>query len=109
MPGIFPAVRLADHMCVDGGVKEVVPVQIAVRDLGCNEVVAIRVSARPDQQPTDPSRSFATVIARGVLDITYDALADDDVEPFGGWGEGVQVRVIRPSLISMILWLSSQA
>src|SRR5688572_21638738 len=40
MPGIFPARRLKDHMCVDGGVREVIPVQVAVHDLGCNDVYA---------------------------------------------------------------------
>jgi predicted acylesterase/phospholipase RssA len=42
MPRVFPARRLGDHMCVDGGVKEVVPVQIAVNHLGCNQVFALR-------------------------------------------------------------------
>ena len=97
MPGIFPARRLADHMCVDGGVKEVVPVQVAVRDLGCNEVFAIRCSARPALKSTDPTRPVGEVMARSVLDLTYDALADDDVAPFGGWGEKIKVTVIRPT------------
>lgn len=97
MPGIFPARRLADHMCVDGGVKEVVPVKVAVRDLGCNEVFAIRCSARPVLMSTDPTRPVGEVMARSVLDLTYDALADDDVAPFGGWGEKIKVTVIRPT------------
>ena len=97
MPGVFPARRLADHMCVDGGVREIVPVQVAINDLGCNEVIAIRVSARPPILETDPMRPFAGVIARSVFDLTYDAIADDDVSPFGGWGDGVKVTTIRPS------------
>jgi hypothetical protein len=36
-------------------------------------------------------------MARSVLDFAFDELADDDVEPFGGWGEGVKVTTIRPS------------
>ena len=36
-------------------------------------------------------------MARSVLDMTFDAIADDDVAPFGGWPEGVAVTVIRPS------------
>lgn len=97
MPGIFPAQRLANHMCVDGGVKEVVPVQVAVRDLGCNEVYAIRCSARPALQEMDPGRTVGEVLARSVLDMTFDAIADDDVAPFGGWPDGVAVTVIHPS------------
>jgi len=97
MPGIFPARRLADHMCVDGGVKEVVPVQVAVRDLGCNQIFAIRCSARTALEETDPQRPFAQVMARSVLEMTFDEIADDDVAPFGGWPEGVTVTEIRPS------------
>jgi predicted acylesterase/phospholipase RssA len=97
MPGIFPARRLGDNMCVDGGVRDVVPVQAAVEDLGCNDVYAIRVSARPEPQMTDPGRTFGEVMARSVLDLTYDEIADDDVAPSGGWGEELRVTVIRPS------------
>ncbi len=97
MPGIFSARRLGDNMCVDGGVRDVVPVQVAVEDLGCNEVYAIRVSARPEPQLTDPGRSFGEVMARSVLGLTYDEIADDDVSPAGGWDDKVRVTVIRPS------------
>ena len=97
MPGIFPARRLADHMCVDGGVKEIVPVQVATKDLGCNQVFAIRVSARPPALPTDPQRTVGEVMARSVLELTYDAVADDDVAPYRGWGDEVKVVVIRPN------------
>jgi hypothetical protein len=97
MPGIFPARRLGDHMCVDGGVRDVVPVGVAVQDLGCNEVIAIRCSANPAVQATDPRRAFFEVMGRSVLDIAFDELADDDVDPFGGYGDGVRVRTIFPT------------
>jgi NTE family protein len=98
MPGIFPARRLKNNMCVDGGVKEVVPVLAAVRDLGCNDVIAIRVSSRPIAQETDPTRPVGEVMSRSVLDLTFDELADNDVGPFAGWGDGVTVTVLRPNL-----------
>ncbi len=97
MPGIFPARRLGDHMCVDGGVKEIVPVQVAVRDLGCNDVIAIHCHAPPPIKETDPTRSILEVMARGVLELTFDAIAGDDIAPYSGWGESVNVKVIRPS------------
>jgi predicted acylesterase/phospholipase RssA len=97
IPGIFPARRLADHMCVDGGVKELVPVKVAVRDLGCNHIIAIRCSAKPTLEATDPYRSFGQVMARSLLDLTYDAIVEDDVAPFGGWTDGVSVIDIFPS------------
>ena len=50
MPGIFPARRLKNNMCVDGGIREVVPTQVAVHDLSRNEVYALRCSAAPALQ-----------------------------------------------------------
>lgn len=98
MPGVFPARRLRDHMCVDGGVREVVPVQTAVDELGCNEVIAIRVSAPPAVKHTDPSRGVGSVIARSVLELTFDEIAESDLNPFNGWGEGVKVTTISPTI-----------
>lgn len=98
MPGIFPARRIGDHMCVDGGVREVVPVPTAVRELGCTEVVAIRCSAEPAVVPTGTYRHFSSVMARAVLGTTFDEVADDDVAPYRGWGDEVRVTEIRPSI-----------
>lgn len=97
MPGIFPAVRLNDNMCVDGGLREQVPARVAVQDLGCNEVYSIRLSALPDLWETDPTRGFGSTMARSLLSITLDEISNDDVDPLGGWGEGVKVTDIRPS------------
>jgi predicted acylesterase/phospholipase RssA len=96
MPGVFPARRLADHMCVDGGVKEVVPVQVAVHQLGCSQVFALRCSAKTTIQATDPARTFPEILARSVLGQTFDEVADNDVAPIAGWGEGVSVVEIGP-------------
>lgn len=97
MPGIFRSRRVGDHNAVDGGVRDVVPVQVAVSDLGCNRVYAIRCSAPPTIEPLDPARAFTSVMARSVLELTYDEVADTDVEPFNGWGTGVEVVTIQPS------------
>ncbi|MCW8088027.1 patatin-like phospholipase family protein [Sabulicella glaciei] len=98
MPAVFSARRLGDHMCVDGGIRDVVPVNIAIRDLGCNEVIAIRCSAPPALQETNPRRSLAEALARSVLGIVFDELADNDVSPFSGWGPNVQVLTIQPNI-----------
>lgn len=98
MPAIFPARRVGDHMCVDGGVRDVIPVQIAVEDLGCNEVYAIRLSAPPDRLVFKQNRSLLEVAARSLLDVVFDEVADDDVAPFRGWGDTVKVHVIDATL-----------
>src|SRR5581483_8492651 len=97
MPWIFPAVRLNDHMCVDGGIREQVPVKVAVHDMGCNEVYSVRLSAAPDLLETNPTRQFGEIIFRSMLGITLDEISDDDVAPYEGWGEGVTVTDIRPT------------
>jgi predicted acylesterase/phospholipase RssA len=97
MPGIFRSRRIGDHNGVDGGVRDVVPVRVAVRDLGCNRVYAVRCSAPPTIEPLDLGRAFPSVMARSVLELTYDEVADNDVEPFNGWGTGVEVFTIQPS------------
>jgi hypothetical protein len=93
MPGIFPARRLGPHMCVDGGVREVVPVVTAVEQLGCNQVIAIRVSAPVPPLPLDQSRIVPTIVARSLFDITFDEVADDDVEPYSGWGQNTVTTI----------------
>lgn len=97
MPGIFRSRRIGDHNGVDGGVREVVPVTAAVRDLGCNRVYALRCSAPPVIDPLDVGRAFPSVMVRSVLQLTYDEVSDDDVEPFNSWGPGVEVVMIQPS------------
>ena len=95
MPAIFPPVRIGDHMCVDGGVRDVVPVETAVKDLGCHVVYAIRLSAAPKQEPLNTGRNLAAIASRAVLSTTYDEVADNDVAPFRGWGPGVTVHIIE--------------
>lgn len=97
MPGIFRARRLGDHMCVDGGVKDVVPVQIAVHELGCHDVIAIRLTAPPALLETDPLRSFGEVTSRALFQMAFDEMADNDIQPWGGIGGGVKVTTIRPT------------
>ena len=97
MPGIFPARRIGNHTCVDGGVRDVVPVKTAVEHMGCNVVYAIRLSAPPAPMPLDPARTFPGVMARSVLELTYDEVGNDDTEP-ARYGPGVTVHNIRSTV-----------
>ncbi len=98
MPSIFPARQIGDHMCVDGGVRDVVPVQIAVEELGCNEVYAFSLSAPLPHLPFKQNRSILEVAARTLSEIVFDELTDDDVAPYRGWGDTVQVHLIDASM-----------
>jgi predicted acylesterase/phospholipase RssA len=67
IPGIFPPVRLAGEWYVDGGVRECMPMQIAV-DLGADTIYAIHASSR--KLPP-----FLTPTTGGVFDIVSRSLA----------------------------------
>ena len=97
MPGIFPARRIGNHTCVDGGVREVVPVATAIEHLGCNVVYAIRLGAPPAPLPLDPGRTFPSVMSRSVLELTYDEVAQNDVDP-DRWGPEVTIHTIASTM-----------
>lgn len=97
MPGIFPARRIGNHTCVDGGVRDVVPVRTAVEHMGCNVVYAIKLSAPPAPMTLDPGRTFPGVMARSVLELTYDEVGNDDTDP-ARYGPGVTIHNIRSTV-----------
>jgi predicted acylesterase/phospholipase RssA len=107
IPAFFPPVRLAlgDHY-VDGGVREIVPIQVAL-DAGATEVYAIaasRVGVNPDGDylsPTfDEPRGLLDPVLVDLVERTVDLFLDEilltDAEPRRGWPE--QIVVIEPSL-----------
>jgi NTE family protein len=98
MPGIFRSRRVGNHNGVDGGVRDVIPVKAAVKDLGCNRVYAIRCSAPSPELPLQMNLGFTSVIGRSILGLTFDEVADNDLAPFNGWGPGVDVIRIEPSM-----------
>jgi NTE family protein len=82
IPGVFPPVTLGGETYVDGGVREILPVQIAV-DLGATEIYA--VSTSPAELRAD-ERTFANallpvIMERSVADILLDEITIDDARP----------------------------
>ncbi len=95
MPGIFPARRVGDHFCVDGGIREIIPVQYCIDDMGTNEVYAIACSSKTLEDPRQ-SWTMTDVMTRAMMGINFDEIVKDDIAPHGGWPEGVVVRSIFP-------------
>lgn len=95
MPGIFPARRVGDHTCVDGGIREIIPVQYCIDDMGTNEVYAIACSAKTLEDPRQ-TWMMTDVMTRSMMGINFDEVVKDDIAPQGGWPEGVVVRSIFP-------------
>jgi NTE family protein len=96
IPGIFRAVPLVDgETYVDGGVRDVLPLQAAV-DLGANVVYAVVASkADPEQAPSYRSGSMLEIAARALVDISISEVQRDDTR----LGPNARtVHLIQPSV-----------
>lgn len=96
IPGLFPPVKLYAENYVDGGIREMLPVQAAV-DLGATQVYAIACSERS----VGTSRSFddstlTDIASRSMMDIALNEIQRNDAEPPRGWGG--DFMLIQPTL-----------
>ena len=84
--GFFPPVILGDERYVDGGFREVIPVQAAV-DLAGDPIYSISAS-KPDidRAPPFAGRTMLDFVGRALADIAINEIALNDVNPPGGWG-----------------------
>jgi predicted acylesterase/phospholipase RssA len=95
IPLVFPPTRLNDEHYVDGGVREILPLELAFNRLGAGHIFAVVASA-PGVEP------IASVADRGLLDlarrVTADIVPDEtlrkEIDPPRGWGR--RVTVIAP-------------
>jgi NTE family protein len=90
IPGFFEAQFLGDDFYVDGGVREIVPVQAAI-SMGASQVYAIVAPG-----PLQFDNHFANMldIAGRSLDIALDEITTDNTAPFQPWE--MPVVAIRP-------------
>jgi hypothetical protein len=95
IPSYFPPVRLGFDIYVDGGVREVTPVDILMRT-GARHVIAIAASAPGIGVWTGPSNPV-TVALRALSAIAIDEISRDDIDRRASWGE-VPLSIIRPRL-----------
>ena len=95
IPGVFRPIRIGDELYVDGGVRENVPVEMAVSQLGVDKPYVI-VSAPPDAvTPSVEARDIISVMMRS-LAILFDETIQDEV----AWARHSGAIVIEP-LISV--------
>lgn len=106
IPVAFPPVPIAGESYVDGGVRDVLPVNAAI-DAGEVDVWAVVCSsigvprAGSFTHPLAPA-NFIRIGDRAVTGILIDEVLANEVGPRGGWGVGrgylpVNVRVVVPS------------
>jgi hypothetical protein len=96
IPAIFPPVVIGDDAYVDGGIREQIPIEVAVL-LGGTEVYAIFADTR-DVEP-DPAMkhgNLLSIAARSLMGLAINELTYSDAFHAGGWGPGVEMKVIQP-------------
>lgn len=97
MPAMFPPVNLGGEWYVDGGVREVLPMQAAI-DLGADTIYAI-VASKAASDPKGPfnTSGLLEILARSLIDIAINEVQLNETHPAGGW-EPRTVRLIQPSV-----------
>ena len=96
IPVVFPPVVLDGETYVDGGVREVVPVEMAARHLGATRCFAVVASAgglAPDSRYA--GRNILAIASRAYTDIMWDEVLRDEIELARA---SASVTVIQPEV-----------
>ncbi len=95
MPAVFPPVRLGLENYVDGGVLEIVPVTIALKQ-GATEVYAVLASSMSLPKTMSFARKgFLSILEQALVEVTLKEVARDDLAPSNP--RGIPIHVIAPS------------
>lgn len=95
IPGIFPPRILLGENYVDGGVREILPIQAAI-DLGADKVFGIIGSVAVEPADSFTNRNLIDIAARSVEGIMTDEIVRNDSNPPRGWG--IPVTIIQPTV-----------
>ena len=93
IPGVFRPVKLGSGVYVDGGVRENLPIEMAVKHLGVTKPYVV-VAQPPGLAPDDfAAKDMVSVLLR-VASITLDETFQDEVE----WARAAGACVIEPHI-----------
>src|SRR5260370_1280747 len=87
IPVMFPPVRLGDEHYVDGGVRELLPLDFAFQHLGADHIYAVVASALGvTAAPTFRDKGLLDVAQRVTTEIGPDEILYKAMHPPRGWG-----------------------
>jgi len=90
IPGVFRPVKLGDEMYVDGGVRENVPVEMAVSGLGVTRPYVI-VASPPGVPPGFQAKDLPGIITR-----SFAIMQDETVRDEIAWARHAGAVVVNP-------------
>lgn len=97
IPLVFPPTKLNDEHYVDGGVREILPLELAFNRLGAGHIFAVVASTPGIERIPDVGDKGLLELARRVTaDIVPDETLRKEISPPRGWGK--RVTVIAPEL-----------
>ncbi len=119
IPIAFPPVRLGDEHYVDGGVRQILPLEVLVDHLGVDRAIAISAgSPAIERAASFADRTVVDILRRVTAEIATNETLRKELSPPGGWGDKVRLVVpeidvhdaltIDPALIAIALdygWL----
>jgi predicted acylesterase/phospholipase RssA len=92
---MFPPVRLGDEHYVDGGVRELLPLDFAFQHLGADHIYAVVASALGvGPAPTFEDKGLLEVARRVTTEVGPDEILYKAMHPPRGWGR--RVTLIAP-------------
>ena len=119
IPVAFPPVLLGEEHYVDGGAREILPLELLVEHLGVDRVFAVSAStATISRADSFADRGMLDILRRVSAEIATNETLRKELSPPRGWGEHVSVVVpdidvhdamtIDPALIAISIdygWL----
>ena len=97
IPVAFPPVKLGDEHYVDGGAREILPLELLVEHLDVERAIAISASSPAIERATDFSdRTILDILRRVTAEIATNETLRKELSPPGGWGP--QVRLVVPEI-----------